>query len=94
MPPKADEGQELQFVVTTNPGQASTAANRKRVRSQAALKSWPERRKRNFEQLEDASTGRGRGAFRVATPTPPARLQKKAQAQKQQPLPEPGSGTI
>ncbi|TKA64768.1 hypothetical protein B0A55_11314 [Friedmanniomyces simplex] len=94
MPPKPDEGQELQFVVTTNPGQASTAANRKRVRSQAALKSWPERRKRNFEQLEDASTGRGRGAFRVATPTPPARLQKKAQAQKQQPLPEPGSGTI
>ncbi|KAK0777837.1 hypothetical protein LTR91_007255 [Friedmanniomyces endolithicus] len=90
MPPKADEAQSLQFVVTTNPGEATTAANKKRVRSQAALQSWPERRKRNFEQLEGFGTG-----FRVATPTPPARpKERKARSKKRQPLAESSLGTL
>ncbi|KAK5727834.1 hypothetical protein LTR17_012377 [Elasticomyces elasticus] len=94
MPPKASEGTELQFVVTTNPGEANTAANRKRVRSQAALNSWPERRKRNFEQLEDAANGQS--TFRVATPKSPTRRKRKAQIPKREPVsvPEPGPGTL
>ncbi|KAK0286282.1 hypothetical protein LTR35_004717 [Friedmanniomyces endolithicus] len=92
MSPKADEAQGLQFVVTTNPGEATTAANKKRVRSQAALQSWPERRRRNFEQLE--GFGSGSGAYRVASPTPPARPKKKTQAKKRQPLTKSGSGTL
>ncbi|KAK0778080.1 hypothetical protein LTR91_018644 [Friedmanniomyces endolithicus] len=93
MSPKADEAQSLQFVVTTNPGEATTAANKKRVRSQAALQSWPERRRRNFEQLEGFSGGRG--AFRVASPTPPARpKERKARPKKRQPLAESSLGTL
>ncbi|KAK3621763.1 hypothetical protein LTR56_009722 [Elasticomyces elasticus] len=94
MPPKPSEGTELQFVVTTNPGEANTAANRKRVRSQAALNSWPERRKRNFEQLEDAANGQS--TFRVATPKSPTRRKRKAQVPKREPVsvPEPGPGTL
>ncbi|KAK5676995.1 hypothetical protein LTR17_027721, partial [Elasticomyces elasticus] len=78
MPPEAYEGPELQFVVTTNLGQSNTAANRKRVRSQAALQSWTERHKRNFEQLEDSGTGRE--AFRVVTPALLATPTSMAQA--------------
>ncbi|KAK3111609.1 hypothetical protein LTR53_012971 [Teratosphaeriaceae sp. CCFEE 6253] len=79
MPPKKHEAQELQFVVTTNPGEANTAANRKRVRSQAALKSWPERRKRNFEQLEES--GSAQVTSRVGTPTPTPRQKRRADPQ-------------
>ncbi|KAK5690124.1 hypothetical protein LTR17_026050 [Elasticomyces elasticus] len=92
MPPKTYEGPELQFVVTTNPGQSNTAANRKRVRSQAALQSWTERRKRNFEQLEDSRTGRE--AFHVVTPALLARPTSMAQALKQQAPAEPCPGTV
>lgn len=75
MPPKkGKKDQELHFVVTTNPNEANTAANRKRVRSQAALKSWPERRKRTLEQLEFEESGSGTSStFLVRTPeTDPA----------------------
>lgn len=54
MPPKVDNGEELTFVVSTNP-HTSSAADRKKVRSAAALKSWPDRRKRTFEQFRDHS---------------------------------------
>ncbi|KAK5709480.1 hypothetical protein LTR17_019755 [Elasticomyces elasticus] len=92
MPPKTYEGPELQFVVTTSPGQSNTAANRKRVRSEAPLQSWTERRKRNFEQLEDSRTGRE--AFRVVTPAVLARPTSMAQALEQQAPAEPCPGTV
>ncbi|WPH04332.1 Hypothetical protein R9X50_00722100 [Acrodontium crateriforme] len=50
MPPSGND--QLTFLVDTNPFDATSKANKKRVRSIAALKSWPERRKRTFEQLE------------------------------------------
>ncbi|KAK4550537.1 hypothetical protein LTR36_000116 [Oleoguttula mirabilis] len=67
MPPKKadNKGQDLTFVVTTNP-LATSAADKKRVRSAAALKSWPERRKRAFEQIEDSA--KGQSAFLVSKP--------------------------
>lgn len=53
-----DQQNELTFVVTTNPSDRKSAANKKRVRSVAALKSWPERRKRTFAHYDhSASTG-------------------------------------
>lgn len=55
---------QIDFIVNTgNPNDASSKANKKRVRSVAALKSWPERRKKTFEQLE--STSSGQSAFLV-----------------------------
>lgn len=45
-------------MVTTNPYDRSSAANKRRVRSVAALRSWPERRKRTFENVDQsAATG-------------------------------------
>ncbi|KAK4505889.1 hypothetical protein PRZ48_003854 [Zasmidium cellare] len=66
---------QIDFIVNTgNPNDASSQANKKRVRSVAALKSWPERRKRIFEQLESSSAGgsgsggsSGQSAFLVET---------------------------
>ena len=46
----SNDGDELTFVVTTNPYEKKSAAHKKRVRSVAALKSWPERRKKTFER--------------------------------------------
>lgn len=63
------------FIVTTSdPNSASNAANKKRVRSVAALKSWPERRKKIFDQLE--STGSGQGAFLLDEQQAPRRKSK------------------
>ncbi|KAF2207770.1 hypothetical protein CERZMDRAFT_102035 [Cercospora zeae-maydis SCOH1-5] len=69
---------QIDFIVTTSdPNSASNAANKKRVRSVAALKSWPERRKKIFEQLESAGGGRGafvldgQGVARKKSKTPP-----------------------
>ncbi|KAM3423856.1 hypothetical protein BST61_g1253 [Cercospora zeina] len=71
---------QIDFIVTTSdPNSASNAANKKRVRSVAALKSWPERRKKLFEQLESAGGGRGAfvlhdpGVARKKSKTPPQR---------------------
>ena len=58
-------GKRIDFIVNT--GDPSDAANKKRVRSVAALKSWPERRRKLFEQLEGSSTS-GQGAFLVEEP--------------------------
>lgn len=52
---KKQKEQENVFLVTTNPYDASSAANKKRVRSVAALKSWPERRKKTFEQHDQSA---------------------------------------
>lgn len=60
---KAEE--ELTFVVTTNPYDQSSVANKRRVRSVAALRSWPERRKKTFENLD--STG-AKGGFVLDPP--------------------------
>lgn len=59
---------QIDFIVTTaNPSDASSSkANKKRVRSVAALKSWPERRKKMFQDLESAGTGHG--AFAIDQP--------------------------
>ncbi|KXT13745.1 hypothetical protein AC579_10085 [Pseudocercospora musae] len=71
MPPKK---KQIDFIVTTSdPNDASNAANKKRVRSVAALKSWPERRKKIFEQLE--SSGSGHGAFLLHEPDQPQQPQ-------------------
>ena len=45
---------ELTFVVTTSPNDENNAANKRRVRSVAALKSWPARRKRAFGQVAES----------------------------------------
>ncbi|EGP92705.1 uncharacterized protein MYCGRDRAFT_106800 [Zymoseptoria tritici IPO323] len=42
----------MEFIVTTNNPKNDTKG-KKRVRSIAALKGWPERRRRAFEHLED-----------------------------------------
>lgn len=47
---ESQDDDELTFVVTTNPYERKSAAHKKRVRSAAALKSWPERRKKTFER--------------------------------------------
>lgn len=58
---KDDGGNDITFVVTTNP-LASSAANKKRVRSVAALKSWPERRKKTFQHNQSRLSG-SQGGF-------------------------------
>lgn len=57
-PEEERETSKFQFVVSTTPAEARSKANQKRVRSVAALKSWPERRKKTFEN-QDASSQRG-----------------------------------
>ncbi|KAK4580432.1 hypothetical protein LTR86_000635 [Recurvomyces mirabilis] len=80
MPPKSipEADQEIQFVVATssNPNNGTSAINRRRIRSQAATKSWPGRRRRNFEQLDELNRS-------VKRPAPPrktgdAKVQKRA----------------
>ena len=53
---KDSRADEITFVVTTNP-LANSAENKKRVRSAAAFKSWPERRKKTFEINRDKLSG-------------------------------------
>lgn len=61
-PANKKKSKQIDFIVNTgNPNDASSQANKKRVRSVAALKSWPERRKRIFEQLEISSAAGGSG---------------------------------
>ena len=64
------EDDELTFVVTTNPYERKTAAHKKRVRSIAALKSWPERRKKTFER--HGQTNPHLGGFVLELPEPAA----------------------
>ncbi|KAF7186520.1 hypothetical protein HII31_12078 [Pseudocercospora fuligena] len=82
-PPKK---KQIDFIVTTSdPNDASNAANKKRVRSVAALKSWPERRKKIFEQLE--SSGSGQGAFLVDEPGQQQQPKRRSPGQAKQPSP-------
>lgn len=70
-PANKKKPKQIDFIVNTgDPNDASSRANKKRVRSVAALKSWPERRKKIFEQLESSSAAGGSGgqsAFLVET---------------------------
>src|ERR1700753_3206146 len=67
MSAKEEKGDnEITFVVTTNP-LASSAANKKRVRSVAALKSWPERRKKTFASTQSRISG-NHGGFVLDLP--------------------------
>lgn len=62
-PANKKKPKQIDFIVNTgNPNDASSQANKKRVRSVAALKSWPERRKRIFEQLETSTAAGGSGS--------------------------------
>lgn len=71
MSKKKDDGDdEITFVVTTNP-LASSAADKKRVRSVAALKSWPERRKKTFEHSQSKISA-NQGGFILDLPVPVA----------------------
>jgi hypothetical protein len=56
---KGQDDEELTFVVTTNPYERKSAAHKKRVRSVAALKSWPERRKKTFERHSQSNPNIG-----------------------------------
>ncbi|PIB00107.1 hypothetical protein CB0940_03327 [Cercospora beticola] len=89
---------QIDFIVTTSdPNSASNLANKKRVRSVAALKSWPERRKKIFEQLENAGGGRGafvlddQGVARRKSKTPP---QHDAQSSAAQQVSPPSTGSV
>ncbi|KAK3054960.1 hypothetical protein LTR09_004120 [Extremus antarcticus] len=62
--PAKHEG-DLTFVITTNPSDRTSAANKRRVRSIAALKSWPERRKKTFDNVQ---TGGSQGGFVLEPP--------------------------
>ncbi|KAF2772294.1 hypothetical protein EJ03DRAFT_334128 [Teratosphaeria nubilosa] len=58
MPPKKtsdgqNDGDGYTFLVTRNP-LTSSAADKKKVRSAAAVSSWPERRKRTYEQFQSS----------------------------------------
>lgn len=75
-PSSKKKPKQIDFIVNTgNPNDASSKANKKRVRSVAALKSWPERRKKIFEQLESSTTG-GQGAFLVESEPSTLRIQQ------------------
>lgn len=69
-------------MVTTNPYDRSSAANKRRVRSVAALRSWPERRKKTFENVDQSGAT---GGFVLDLPEPasssrpaPAKRKRKA----------------
>lgn len=89
-----DGGDDITFVVTTNP-LASSAANKKRVRSVAALKSWPERRKKTFENSKGKSSG-NQGEFVLDLLPPPhgpslPPVLKKAKVEPSADLPQPNA---
>lgn len=71
---------QMDFIVTTfDPNdKASSRANRKRVRSVAALKSWPERRKKMFGGgLEEEVRGKGWGMLSICDSGEEGRKRKK-----------------
>lgn len=100
MPPKKSDASndtmpqeeefKFQFVVSTNPTEARSKANKKRVRSVAALKSWPERRKKTFEG-QDASSSRGGFVLdRTIVPPVAAEPSKPPASRKRKHSPDPG----
>jgi hypothetical protein len=72
---------QIDFIVTTSNPKNDTN-NKKRVRSVAALKSWPERRKKIFEQLE--SSAPGQGAFIINQPEPERQAKRVARKPAEQ----------
>lgn len=91
-----DGGDDITFVVTTNP-LSNSAANKKRVRSVAALKSWPERRKKTFEHSHGKNVG-NQGGFVLDLPPPPfgptpPNPAKKAKLGHREESPRPGTTT-
>lgn len=71
MPQKKAEDEDLTFLVTTNPF-ATSAADKRRVRSAAALKSWPERRKKVSRKLRDSEEGEETSDFIEQGPSSPS----------------------
>ncbi|KAI6788453.1 hypothetical protein KC356_g9251 [Hortaea werneckii] len=76
-----DDKTGFTFVVTTSASK-QTAEDKKKVRSAAALSSWPERRKRIFEQVDERQAGQGK--FYLDSPygaSQPSTTRKKARAE-------------
>ncbi|KAI7095233.1 hypothetical protein KC343_g22905, partial [Hortaea werneckii] len=77
-----DDQAGFTFVVTTSASK-QTAEDKKKVRSAAALSSWPERRKRIFEQVDERQAGQGK--FYLDTShraRQPSTTRKKARAEQ------------
>ncbi|KAI7332005.1 hypothetical protein KC315_g4883 [Hortaea werneckii] len=77
-----DDNTDFTFVVTTSASK-QTAEDKKKVRSAAALSSWPERRKRIFEQVDEREAGQGKfyldTSYRARQPST---TRKKARAEQ------------
>lgn len=82
MPRKKAEDEDLTFLVTTNP-LANSAADKRRVRSAAALKSWPERRKRGSQQPRTSAGGEGTSGLIEQGSSPPDSSSGKAALERQ-----------
>ena len=81
---ESQQDDDITFVVTTNPNERKSAAHKKRVRSVAALKSWPERRKKTFERHSQSNPNIGGfvldkpgSASGPSKPTKPSRQRPK-----------------
>ncbi|RMZ06826.1 hypothetical protein D0862_04488 [Hortaea werneckii] len=72
---------DFTFVVTTSASK-QTAEDKKKVRSAAALSSWPERRKRTFEQVEEGETGQGKFYLDTSYEARQPQARKKSWAEK------------
>ncbi|KAI7218997.1 hypothetical protein KC333_g3250 [Hortaea werneckii] len=72
---------DFTFVVTTSASK-QTAEDKKKVRSAAALSSWPERRKRTFEQVDEGETGQGKFYLDTSYEARQPQARKKSRAEK------------
>ncbi|RMY39141.1 hypothetical protein D0865_12908 [Hortaea werneckii] len=72
---------DFTFVVTTSASK-QTAEDKKKVRSAAALSSWPERRKRTSEQVDEGETGQGKFYLDTSYEARQPRARKKSRAEK------------
>ncbi|KAI7161865.1 hypothetical protein KC349_g2469 [Hortaea werneckii] len=72
---------DFTFVVTTSASR-QTAEDKKKVRSAAALSSWPERRKRTSEQVDEGENGQGKFYLDTSYEARQPRARKKSRAEK------------
>lgn len=72
---------DFTFVVTTSASK-QTAEDKKKVRSAAALSSWPERRKRTFEQVDEGETGQGKFFLDTSYEARQPQARKKSRAER------------
>ncbi|KAI6834391.1 hypothetical protein KC340_g6040 [Hortaea werneckii] len=72
---------DFTFVVTTSASK-QTAEDKKKVRSAAALSSWPERRKRTFEQVDEGESGQGKFYLDTSYEARQPQARKKSRAEK------------